>query len=121
MPIVDADPSTPDTVEVHLDTWADTLLHSAGCTWLEVSGNDRDRPTRAVPAPHSMNTHWEQPKGIKNHIPQELCCGKTVKSRCLWTKLALANHLEKIITAAPPFQVSGGLKVCDSHSFFCAR
>jgi len=36
------DPLIPDSIKVHLNTWDDTILHSASCTWLEISKNDRD-------------------------------------------------------------------------------
>lgn len=32
----------PTTVKVHLDSWADTTLYSAGCTWMDIAANDRD-------------------------------------------------------------------------------
>jgi hypothetical protein len=33
---------TPDQVKIHLDTSADSVLYSAGCTWLTTYANDRD-------------------------------------------------------------------------------
>src|ERR1700722_3565933 len=36
------EPFTDDSVKVHLDASADTVLYSAGCTWLEVYAKDRD-------------------------------------------------------------------------------
>jgi H-type lectin domain len=32
----------PDSVKIHLDSPADTVLYSAGCTWLTVYADDRD-------------------------------------------------------------------------------
>jgi len=37
-----SDDITPKSVRVHLDAWADTILYSAGSTWLDVCQNDRD-------------------------------------------------------------------------------
>jgi len=36
------DSVTPTSVKVHLDAWAETTLYSAGCTWMDISSNDRD-------------------------------------------------------------------------------
>jgi len=36
------EPVPENSVKVHLDTSEDTVLYSAGCTWLEVYTNDRD-------------------------------------------------------------------------------
>ncbi|KAG8883703.1 hypothetical protein FRB97_006014 [Tulasnella sp. 331] len=36
------DSPTNTSIKVHLDAWADTILYSAGSTWLEVAENDRD-------------------------------------------------------------------------------
>jgi len=36
------DTVTPTSVKVHLDSWAETTLYSAGCTWMDISSNDRD-------------------------------------------------------------------------------
>jgi hypothetical protein len=37
-----AEPVAPDSVKIHLDASADTVLYSAGCTWLTVYAKDRD-------------------------------------------------------------------------------
>lgn len=31
-----------DRFEIHLDSWIDTTLHNAGCTWLELEADDMD-------------------------------------------------------------------------------
>ena len=37
-----ADNITNEAADLHIDTWADTTLYSAGCTWLKVVANDPD-------------------------------------------------------------------------------
>jgi hypothetical protein len=32
----------PDSVKIHLDSWEDTVLYSAGCTWLTLYAKDQD-------------------------------------------------------------------------------
>ncbi|KAG9087495.1 hypothetical protein FRC07_012812, partial [Ceratobasidium sp. 392] len=37
-----SNPSSGCSSTVHLDAWDDTVLYSAGCTWLDVGTHDRD-------------------------------------------------------------------------------
>jgi hypothetical protein len=62
-----AEPVTPDSVKIHLDAEANTILYSAGCTWLTVYPNDRgiqfgsfsttdDRPSSDKPQMQNKRT-----------------------------------------------------------------
>lgn len=55
------DPLTPESIKVHLNTWGDTILHSASCTWLEICKKDRDLQCGRFST--FDDQAWEQPKG----------------------------------------------------------
>jgi len=50
----------PSTVKVHLDSWGDTTLYSAGCTWMDIAANDRDFQSGSF---STMDDHpWDKPQ-----------------------------------------------------------
>jgi len=54
------DSLTATSVKVHLDAWDKTILYSAGCTWLDISSNDRDFQWGKF---NTMDDHpWNKPQ-----------------------------------------------------------
>jgi hypothetical protein len=55
-----ADHITYQSFQLHMDSWADTVLYSAGCSWLEVAPDD---PTFQSGTFNTMEDHpWNQPQ-----------------------------------------------------------
>jgi hypothetical protein len=55
-----ADHITYQGFALHVDSWADTILYSAGCSWLEVSPND---PGLQFGVFNTMDAHpWNKPQ-----------------------------------------------------------
>lgn len=55
-----------DKFKIHVDTWGDTVLHSAACTWLEVEANDPDFQFGTF---NTLDDHpWSKPQTLTTRL-----------------------------------------------------